>query len=45
MALSIVINLGMLFVGIILGFLVTCICGIAKTYSEDEIFKENQNSV
>lgn len=42
---SILINFGMLFVGAMLGFSVACMCGIAKTYSEDEIFKENQNSV
>ena len=39
---SILINFGMLFVGAMLGFSVACMCGIAKTYSEDEIFKENR---
>lgn len=41
MTLSIAASLGMFFIGTMFGFSVACMCGIAKTYSEDENLKES----
>lgn len=41
MTLSIAASLGMFFIGAMIGFSVACMCGIAKTYSEDENLNES----